>query len=316
MRASQGVHENLRAEGCSWGSLMTRRASFVAAEASKCEHRRAAASMAGCGVPYRSDRDAEILREVLKILRDNGVGAKALLHQLDLSGRAPKNPNDRISRAALSEFINGRDSRKRIALAALWDFLRENYGTWFPDADNAAETLAAFSRFFGADAAGMASLREKFPGNYVMYRPDMRPIVDPLKPNGLVRASDVTISLHGPALSIMELQNFPETQYTPMHYQENSGALFPYGKFLLFIMRGDGGISFKSGVVDLWQSFTSRPIEWFRGRLFVASDLAIFPVVKFFCLRNSGTLSTGILPPEEVRHPEVSAYLRDVLKAS
>ena len=36
----------------------------------------------------------------------------------------------------------------------------------------------------GGDTTTMDFLRKNFPGNYVMYRPDIRPLVEPLKPNG------------------------------------------------------------------------------------------------------------------------------------
>lgn len=156
----------------------------------------------------------------------------------------------------------------------------------------------------------MDFLRKNFPGNYVMYRPDIRPLVEPLKPNGLVRASEVSISLSGSAVLIKELQNFEETDHGPAHRQENSGVLFPYGKYYMFIMRGEGDISFKCGAVDLVPPFAGKSMEYFRGKLFVASRL-LFPAVKFFCLRDYGKLQKGILPRKAVQHPEASAYLSD-----
>lgn len=88
--------------------------------------------------------------------------------------------------------------------------------------------------------------------------------------------------------------------------------MFPYGKYIIYIMKGTEGVSFKAGVINKYFPFAGDDkIEWFRGVLFVASQLALYPAMKFFCFGNTNRLKTGILKLGDIDNEEVITYLSD-----
>jgi hypothetical protein len=148
------------------------------------------------------------------------------------------------------------------------------------DAETFATVSAGFFGHVGAHSAGSDEELLNFVGRYVMYRPDMRPTsADPVEPNGLVGASVVRVSRAGAALSIEAIKDIKRSELSPPHKQRNFGAFFRREDRFMFLMRGDASDSFNVGVVTRRGAFGDS--EWFRGRLFVTRDLAIYPIVRF-----------------------------------
>lgn len=146
-----------------------------------------------------------------------------------------------------------------------------------------------------------------------MYRQDFMEIAQKLKPRGKIRASIIEIcSGIDASVNISETHDFRKTDDEPRYYNHTVGVMFPYGKYIIYIMKGTEGVSFKAGVINKYFPFAGDDkIEWFRGVLFVASQLALYPAMKFFFLRNTNRLKTGILKLGDIDNEEVITYLSD-----
>jgi hypothetical protein len=148
----------------------------------------------------------------------------------------------------------------------------------------------------------------------MMYRPNMLTTTNPSTPDGLIRASELTIRTEGDALLVEEVQDFPQSEYGRKYFQRNSGVMFPYGVYVFFLMRGervDDNVetSFKACVIDLVETHKTTAIEYFYGTIFVASSLKIFPTVRCYCVRNHGDLRPGLMPLASVADGEARAGL-------
>jgi hypothetical protein len=281
--------------------------------------------------PPFTPAEMERLRRGLRRLRDSGLATEKLLNKV-FGKEASKWP---LQRPTLDKWITEtvKVSQNPDALISIWRYLLKDkdYGWCLNEKPTGSldETTTekfqelppkpgTFEYIFRPDLGTRHSYTDKyvvdrFPGNYVMYRPDMRPVNVPrIRPTGLVRVSAVEVWREGSTVMIREIQDFPDSEFSRGHKQHNAGPLFAYGKFVNFIMRGEGNWSLKVGIVEKTQGPENGRLSWFSGRLFVASDQGIFPVVLFICVRTSEQPVSGVLPPEAIKDQEAVAYLRDV----
>jgi hypothetical protein len=280
---------------------------------------------------FESETDRPLLREAIRRLCDEGLLthgrlAKALKGHEMLGG--PKNP---ISKTSIDRFILEDDDLPRSIpqLGQLWNYLASHpiYQKYMPedavigatvgvvDRNDANDLSWALGRFFDHDGRArnltkIDSISSQIVGSYMMYRPDIRPVVEPLRPNGLVRASRFDIFDADGSLYCRENQSTTRDKYGSANPQKNFGPLFAYQDRVFFLMRGEINHSLKFGVIEMMRDWNDGPWDWFRGSILVVSNFGTFPLVKFFCLRNDEKYSDGILELSELPDEEVTAFIK------
>lgn len=288
--------------------------------------------MYGDGTPESqlTEKDLDVLRRwLLRVTNEERIKAQELL-------RAKPNslPGGSISVATLKRILDSTDympsSTSRQRMRWLWRYLSEvpRYARHFPGnggtrggrtrQDVPADDLmsSSLAEFFAggervAPKVPPDRLRQVLPGRYVLYRPDLEPAQRDNTPADLIRASLLEIQLVGESISIVEKQDFPRTPLREAQKQANNGVVSPYGHFLIALLRSDSRVSFKCMVINHWiPAFAEGPLVEFRGKLFVASELSLFPAIRIFCQRIAGKeFQHGIYPPDQV-HPDIVEYLR------
>jgi hypothetical protein len=174
----------------------------------------------------------------------------------------------------------------------------------------------SLAEFFAGDEhvvpkIALDRLRQVLPGRYVLYRPDLEPAQRNLAPVDLIRASLLEIRLVGERISIVEKQDFRATPLREAQMQVNTGVVSPYGHFLIALLRSESRVSFKCIVINQWiPAFAERPLVEFKGKLLVASQLALFPAVPIVCERIVGKdFQHGIYLPDQIKS-EIVEYFK------
>jgi hypothetical protein len=279
--------------------------------------------------PFNPEKDIESLRQALRKLQTRtGLSSERLMYKIE--NKIGKRLG--MSRDTLERFIKGSGrTRKFEDLPIIWSFLQsdDDYrvildsitGDLFSPVHEVTPEVAlskALNRFFvppenRTNSFTLEFIRKRFVGQYVMfrqnlYKPNMRRILPNMRRTKEIRASliDISSTKNESIVTIIEKQDFPSTNF----YQLNSGVMFTYGEYIMYLMTGVDVVSSKTGVVhDFYPRAGDKTVDWFKGVLFVASDLAIFPAVKCFCLRNTKQLRTGIISMDDIDEPEVLSYL-------
>lgn len=275
----------------------------------------------------KTDRD--ILRAVLKQLAQHeGLGDTRLIRELEKK-YGTTSENEVIARSTLQNFKNQTGGlRYPRQLANIWNYLasKEDYQKYFPkechDPDNSAGVLRAevglseaIQTFLADDAIDhqpIERIKTSFPGQYVMYRADLRPYRYSQNPAKRFRASAIDIALVHGSIVITETQDYPALEDERPFYLKASGIMYPYGRYIMFMMRAVKAESFRLGVIDqIFPFLAGQFVESFSGTILVASQLDLFPSTSFFCKRNDGNLRTGILNLDDIPIKEAQDYLHD-----
>jgi hypothetical protein len=144
-----------------------------------------------------------------------------------------------------------------------------------------------------------------------MYRADLRPYLLKINAPPRFRASNLTIEHVDDCLLVTDVQDFEKTD-DEAFYMKTTGILFPYGKHIMFLAQAIVRESFRLGVINREYSFSDDyKVSFFQGTILVASSEDLFPSTPFFCLRDDGTLETGLIPIERIKHKDARAHLRD-----
>jgi hypothetical protein len=239
-----------------------------------------------------------------------------------------------LSRATLDRFVNDKRTgvkyRRAVGLSALYDYLlaHERYREYFdpeeveqpatpePVALSVERGLSdALGRLLLSEAAvehrTMKAIQACFPGRYVMYRADLRPYAYKVEAAARYRASAVTITLSDGAVCIEEVQDYPPGKDHDALAITTTGILFPYGRYVMFMVRALEQESLRLGVIDREYSFVAgKGLGWFSGVILVASKADLFPSTRFMCVRDDGSLKTGLVFLQDIPNLEAQAYLR------
>jgi hypothetical protein len=279
-------------------------------------------------------KDHERLRAWLKALRsDESLKMSGLETDFGNWLRQHKVPAGSVSRQAITSFMEGKTKAETIrwakAAEPLWRFLYEhpNYRKHLRGAsrDDGEQTPGSFDSWEHAlhmalswflqegedykHKRSILRLQQYLTGRYVMYRQDLEPAAQDMPPAECIRASLVEIVAATHGLSIKETQDFPKTKTRDRHYQVNTGVVLPYGDYVIALMNGDHGDgyrkkSFKCLIINKIIPVSDRiPAEEFKGKLLVASDIALFPSARVICKRvpaNEHPNHHGIIAPKAV----------------
>lgn len=263
--------------------------------------------------PYHPERDAQTLRDWLKILSKNGFGAKRLIQEMETTGWMPANLFDRLERPSVSRFMGGGKSDRPVFLAALWDYLHteDRYARLFPPVGLSGK---GFQDFFDEDpytrhAYSIPRLQAKLPGRYAMYRHAMMPERKTWLPvssrmESGVRICRIDISLSEQGLNIEETSaDYPrEFSEDDPDNRRSHGFLAPFGPYVFFQMRGHQATSLNSGIIQLMEPYQGDGrVDWFRGTIQITDQNGIFPVVRFFCERSDAV--PRVMSEEELEVP-------------
>jgi hypothetical protein len=279
-------------------------------------------------MPY-DPGNPEAFRAILRQLsaQENLVSAAIIrLVENDLKDKPNRAPLN-MTRSTLDRFKRGKAARHIPGLREIWRVLEShpNYGRYFPvsatpqTAAADATLVSALPRFFSANiqqpSYDLSSIGDKIAGTYVMYRPDWRPRI----PTGLARASIVKIAAAASGFSISETQNFPATATERAYWQHDTGAMASFARFIYFLMKEEKapGTAVKFGLINtLFPNSGDSVVDWFRGIVFTASNLNIYPLAKFFCKRvdDEHAIQCRLMKMEEIPDEDAKMYLLPPLK--
>lgn len=282
-------------------------------------------------MPFDPD-NPDVFREILRTIAGRLFLTSAKMIDLVHENRSGRKHEGRgpfdLTRSALDRFKQGQRIKNIRGLRELWMVLEthEDTTSFFPKSDRPAiswdaSLLSALPRFFAENGRepsyDLAVLGDRIAGSYVMYRPDWRPRI----PSGLARASLVQIDHTGAGFSISETQDFPQTADEPADWQHDVGVMASFARYIYFLMREEKspGTAVKFGLVDALFPFNgSHHVNWFRGVLFVSSNLAIFPLAKFFCRRVSeaNEVQGRVMRIADIEDGEAKAYLSEPFRSS
>jgi hypothetical protein len=265
-------------------------------------------------MPYQHSKHAPLLRRALVRLKEEKVAsAQSLVDALIKAKRMPTGGQD-ISRPALAEFINGRDSIKIMALAALWDFLNEHpvYRGYVPVEHKVGDDINAL--ILGAVFARTCRAPQDYPwppakddarfglaGSFVMFCPPWKPIPGR---NVLHVMKFATQMVHGSFIA-------------DIFHKQPDGSLVTYNcvlqewevmgtKAVCFAGRQANNTPCKPGIACMAVATTLPPpadgeilLSWFNGALCATEQpdrfpfVPFFPAVAFFCRRYQPQGSDG-----------------------
>ncbi len=277
--------------------------------------------------------DRQLLRDIIKALGKKGTTRATLFRGLVKHANENREYSP-IGRNSFYAFVKGTDDLENGTpkLIHMWDYLTrhsphhkfivEKFGLHSdedepapaadapsdPDSDLANALMHFFNhKGYGRNITKIESIASEIAGQYIMYRPDIRPVSDPQKlwPNGLIRASYFDISNKNGLLFCKETQETAPDEYGCDNYQINFGPIFAYEEKIFFIMKGENNISFKFGILEITRDWNDKPTPWFMGDMMVSSNFGLFPCVKFFCMRNDKNYKTGILKYNDLPDKEV-----------
>lgn len=269
---------------------------------------------------FNPKKEQDVLRRWLRLLAAReGVSADDIRKEV-----LRRRPKCGLSRTTLDRFVEtDRDQnlheRTQQRLKYVWDYLwsRPDYrarlseiidlreSTYEPAEDAVFRSLTRFlsdgPRF--RHKLSLDRMRQMLPGRYVLYRPSTEHLVGPRTEKNLIRASLLEISVADECIHVTELQEFEPRHGYPALRQKNYGVMVPHGKYALGIMRAAEVVSVKVLVIDRFEPYIAdMKLDWLYGKLFVASELALFPSVPCICKRIKGQPRPqhGLYKPEEI----------------
>jgi hypothetical protein len=265
---------------------------------------------------YRNDRDAETLRETLRAIKDAKVGSKALLKQFHSQCELPEG-EPAISVKTLDAFIRGRASKRPVAMAALFAWLRAHsvYSAYFPVAAAAEPSsvdpnvfAGVLSRFFTDPGAANTfvsaeEIETVFSGQFMLYRTDWS--------RRFFRVSKLDIWACDTAMRVTETQKFIDDNL-PFD-QVDEGVLWPYGRYAYFLTKETGGTRVMLGIIS--ESYPlphqKQPVEGFRGVVSCSSRKGMHHNGLFFCRRSRShdPADFGIIKPRDIKDESARGYL-------
>ena len=263
---------------------------------------------------------------LLRLTAEYGLSSTKLLDLFDKARSEHNQSVHIISRATLDRLKIGQEVNKIAELSALWDFLethsdysrvcreeRERLRRASSAGDAAPEnrTFAGALRDFFPEREGTSfprrNIQRNFPGRYAMYRAPPRSNV-----GGLVQSSllEITTTIEG--LSIMELQDFADPEY--YYYQRDEGHIFPYGKYIYFVMKEVGSEVDNSCVkMAVIKGFVAPRglVQTFYGILYTSSNLFVYPAAKFICRRADANVKSEVTELSRIPFSDVREYLME-----
>jgi hypothetical protein len=264
----------------------------------------------------------DAFRKALHTLwNEHNISSQKLLDLVAADRQQKKLPALAIARATLDRFKANKEIRKPDELEDIQTFLTSHrrYGYLFRTAAGATADIPpevgfarALSGFFmdKSTTHHFENLRAQSPGNYVMYRPCWRASPS----DGLLQTSRVEIEDAPHGLKIAEIQDFPPGNNWE-YYQRDEGFMFPFCNYIYFVIKETDGApdqsSVKFGVINwlIWPA--RRNIQSFRGVLYAASNLGIYPAAKFYCRRVQQETKSEVIRIADVHDIEIRNYLTE-----
>jgi hypothetical protein len=256
----------------------------------------------------------ERLRNALRELESDDYGVKSyrLISEADAFRKERGLSPVSITRSVLDGYKKGRNTRARVSLEQLYEYVENRYPQLLPpkDGDNNTivspdEVFAATLRRFFPDRQDndyqLGKLRDSLPGKYVIYRPYL------VRGSELFQSSQIDIQNAESELTITETQNFgAEDDFL---HQLDRGYIFTHGKYVYFLLKElTDKCCIKLGVVEKTREYRTV-MDCFMGVLFVSSNFSIYPAAKFFCRRRNTDVVSKLLRIDDIDDDEAVEYL-------